>query len=327
MMRAPAFWYRPASVRATLLSPLGKLYAFGTKRRLAAGRREVIGVPVICVGNINVGGTGKTPTAIGLIEYLTAMGHQPHVVTRGYGGSLEGPVQVDLTQHNADQTGDEPLLIAAFAPVWVAKDRATGARAAKQAGASVIVLDDGFQNADLAYDLAIVVVDGARGFGNGRVMPAGPLREPVGVGLERADAVLSIGPNSAQKRFRQNANLPQSVAHLTGQLEPVETGMDWPNSRIFAFAGIGDPEKFFATLRGLGAQLVGTRPLDDHQPIERSLLTRLLHEAQALNAQLVTTEKDAVRIPAEMRHEVLSLPVRLKFNEPESLQAVLATSV
>lgn len=323
-MRAPAFWYRPPGLISGVLAPLGAIYATATRRRLSRGPREKLGVPVICVGNINAGGTGKTPTVIAMIQTLNALGHKPHVVTRGYGGSLEGPVQVDLGAHDASQTGDEPLLIGAFAPVWVAKDRAAGAHAAKAAGATVIVLDDGFQNPSLSYDLSIVVVDAARGFGNDRVIPAGPLREPSATGLRRADALLSIGPDAAQKRFSSQVDLPEGLTHLTAHLDPVETGMDWAGTRVFAFAGIGDPEKFFATMRRLGADVVATRPLDDHQKLERPLLTRLLAEAQAMGAQLVTTEKDAVRIPADLRPEVLSLPVRLQFDTPEAFSELLS---
>ncbi|HUS52599.1 MAG TPA: tetraacyldisaccharide 4'-kinase [Thermohalobaculum sp.] len=311
-MRAPDFWSNPPDQpgwQAWLLAPATWLWRLGIWWR---GRGIVpyrVPVAVICIGNLTAGGAGKTPMVAALLERLIAGGRCPHVVSRGYGGGLVGPHRVDPNCDNHRQVGDEPLLLAAFAPVWVAKDRAAGVKAAVTAGAELILLDDGFQNPSVAVDSTILMVDAGVGFGNGRLIPAGPLREPVAPGLARADVVVLVGTDA-----ECNAALvlwPCLAGAVTARMVPRETGLSLIGERVVAFAGIDRPSKFFATLTAMGAEIVEAVPFADHCEYPLAVLRRLQRHALAENAMLVTTEKDAARLPADFRPEVVVVQIHL----------------
>lgn len=318
-MKAPAFWYRPPSVAAALLWPVAAVWAAVGRAKLGRpGFRP--GVPVVCVGNLVAGGAGKTPVVLDLVARLRGMGVSAHSLSRGYGGRLEGPVRVDLGCHGAAEVGDEPLLLAAGGAAWVARDRAVGARAAVAAGAQVIVMDDGFQNPALAKDLSLLVVDGAMGFGNGRVIPAGPLREPVAEGLARADALVLVGEDRAGVAEMVGGRVPVLRARLVP--EPgAAAGLR--GKRVLAFAGIGRPGKFFDTIAEVGAELAEAVPFPDHHPYTGAEVEGLLARAGRLGAVPVTTAKDAVRLPAGLRDRAAVLPVALAWEDEGAVTALL----
>ena len=315
MIRTPQFWHQPPGVMAYGLWPLGRLYGAATAWRQSRAS-QALDAPcsVICVGNINAGGTGKTPVVIALAEHLKKRGRQVVALSRGYGATVAVPILVDPKTHGAAEVGDEPLLISAFCPVVVARKRVEGLALALAQKPDVILMDDGFQDPSVRKDFSIVVVDAALGFGNGFCVPAGPLREPLLKGLARADLCLSIGEAAAQRRFTA---LGSDHAHLKveGQIKPLLTGMPWQGLPVFAFAGIAHPEKFFNTLRELGANILGCEALSDHEPLSLPLMKRLATKAHSLNAQLVCTEKDATRLPTQYQRDVLALPVRLEVKD------------
>jgi tetraacyldisaccharide 4'-kinase len=311
---APEFWAREG-LAAHLLEPLAWANAAAGAARRALARPYRAGVPVLCIGNAVAGGAGKTPVALSLALRLEALGAHPHIVSRGYGGSAAGPLAVDPARHGAGTVGDEPLLLARAAPTWVARDRVLGARAAIAAGASVIVMDDGFQNPSLVKDLSLLVVDGGYGFGNGRVMPAGPLREPIASALARADAVVLMGEDKAGIVPRLKG---QRV--IAARLKPCAR----IEGAVVAFASIGRPQKFFDTVAEGGALIVARHAFADHHIYSEGELTRLAAEADAAGAQLVTTAKDAVRLPPRWRTRVSVLEVVVEWRDGAPLDALLA---
>ncbi len=315
-MRTPGFWYRPPGPGAWALAPLGLLYGLGGRLRRQRAVPQRAGVPVVCVGNLVAGGAGKTPVCLALAETLTAVGHRVHFLTRGHGGRERGPLIVDPARHTAADVGDEALLLAAAAPTWVARDRVAGARAAAAAGATVVVMDDGFQNPHLAHDLGLVVVDGAVGFGNGLLIPAGPLREPVAAGLARAGAVVLVGDDRTGVAA-QAPGLPRLRVDL------VPAGDGWRGRRVLAFAGIGRPAKFFDTLGDVGAVVVERVPFPDHHPYTPDTVMALVERAARLNARPATTAKDAVRLPPEARAMVDVLPVRAVWQDGDAVRRLL----
>jgi tetraacyldisaccharide 4'-kinase len=316
-MRPPDFW-SSRRVLSTLLVPAGCVWTLATRRRLGRpGWRAP--VPVICVGNIGVGGAGKTPVAIELARLLADAGRAPHFLTRGYRGRERGPLRVDPALHDARAVGDEPLLLARAAPTWVARDRAAGARAAVEAGAGCIVMDDGFQNPALAKDLSLVVVDGGYGFGNGRVMPAGPLREPVEDGLARADAVVLVGRDQAGAAARLGA-----TPVLRARIVPDPLAQRFAGKTVVAFCGIGRPEKFFATLKELGATVAEEMPYPDHHAFSDEEIVFVLEVAAKRGAVAVTTEKDHARLSPDAKLMVETVPIRIEFEAPGAIEALLA---
>jgi len=316
-MRAPEFWDRKdfwSRLAVAALTPMGWLYGAIVAWSAHNATPDRCSASVICVGNLTAGGTGKTPIAIAIARALIARGKRPFFLTRGYGGRMRGPILV-MPEHNAIDVGDEPLLLATAAPVIVSRERSEGAALAVAHGADVIVMDDGHQNFQLAKDLSLVVIDGEQQFGNGQLIPAGPLREFVGQGLARADAVVIVGEGEPLLTGFSGPVLRAHMAHVD---KPELKG-----HRVVGFAGIGRPEKFFRSLKIFGAEVVATRRFADHHVYTLAEIARLKAKARSENALLVTTEKDYVRMTAFEREGICVLPVRAAFADPGALERLL----
>jgi tetraacyldisaccharide 4'-kinase len=325
MMREPAFWWREAGIAARLLAPAAAVYGAVAQARLhRRGRRAA--VPVVCVGNLTVGGAGKTPLALATARMLKAAGEVPVFLTRGYGGALAGPIEVDPASHTAADVGDEALLLAQVAPTILARERVAGAAMASHG--SVIVMDDGFQNPALRKDISLLVVDERRGIGNGQVIPAGPLRAPLGAQLDRAHALILVGPPSRGGDVTRQAR-KHGLPILRAQLQPDKEFVSALGpGRVLAFAGIGDPEKFFATLAAAGSAVATRREFPDHHRYTGAQARALCEDADREGLVLVTTEKDLARLradaeTAELAAQAHALPVMLAFEQEDAFKSFL----
>ncbi len=320
----PAFWYdRQAAAWPAIMSPLAALYDLSGRTRTAMVSPWRAPCPVVCIGNLVAGGAGKTPTAIAIASKLSQMGMRPAFLSRGYRGHITGPVRVDASRHCAKDVGDEPLLLARRAPTWVARNRPHGARAAAAAGHDVIVMDDGFQNPSLQKDLNIIVIDGELGFGNGHVMPAGPLRETISAGIARAQAALIIG--------KDVHGMSQSLAPVTqvlgAHIVPAPNARRFAGRRVVAFAGIGRPTKLFESLEQIGCDVVERYSFPDHHVYKPEQIMALCEQAAKQKAIPITTEKDLTRLPEAARLMVKAFPIALEWSEPDKLAELLATIV
>jgi tetraacyldisaccharide 4'-kinase len=330
-MREPAFWWRKAGLITSLLAPLAAGYgAIAARRMRRPGARA--GVPVLCVGNFTLGGAGKTPTTMTMAMMLMEAGERPFCLSRGYGGGVPGPKRVDAHADTAAQVGDEALLLARVAPTIVARDRVAGAQAAQAQGATVVITDDGLQNASLAKDFTIAVVDGRRGIGNACVFPAGPLRAPLDAQLACTDALLVVGKDLGAGDVvaaAQARGLPVWHGRLVPDLTKVA---DLKARKVLAFAGIGDPDKFFATAAEAGVEIAQRKIFPDHHCFTAEEAAELIMEAEHDGLALLTTEKDRARMAGEPLLAALEarahvLPVVLKVAEADELRRLVLAEV
>lgn len=328
--KTPAFWYDSAAPfakqKAALLSPFAALYGLAVRQRFDLYYPVPMARPVVCVGNLVAGGAGKTPVVLSLVDLLQARGYNPHLLTRGYGGSEIGPIQVSPDRDTADDVGDEALLLVTKAPTWVSKNRPLGAQAAIDTGANIIIMDDGYQNPSIYKDFSLLVIDGASGFGNGRMLPAGPLREPLDFSLSRAHAVALLGDDKAGVMDALRIHAPDTPV-LNARLVPDETNPDLFGKKVFAFAGIGRPEKFRASLAAAGAVLEGWGSYPDHCAYTEEDLRELMTAAAAQDAVVVTTAKDHVRLPPALRDKVQIFGIHVEWEDASQLVALIDEAV
>jgi tetraacyldisaccharide 4'-kinase len=330
-MREPAFWYRPASWKSHLLKPLAALYGAVAAHRLQR-KGLAAGIPVFCIGNYHGGGAGKTPTVLALASLLRELGETPVVLSRGYRGKLRGPVRVDGAKHSAADVGDEPLMLSQSVPVVVSRDRADGVALAKSLAATVILMDDGFQNPAVAKDASLIVIDSVRGIGNAKVMPAGPLRAPLSLQIARTDALIVIGGGHAADGVAGTV-ARQGKPVLSARFRPDEASLSaLRGKRVLAFAGIGDPARFFATLREAGVDVADVRKFPDHHPLTPDETASLVAEAESNGLTLVTTEKDMARLRTpeglpDWARSIVPFKVTLAFDDAAALRQFVSAQL
>lgn len=320
-LNGPSFWWRAegASLAAKLLSPLGAIYHWETQRRLKKPGAKA-GIPVICIGNATVGGVGKTPFVRALGEALQARGHAPHILTRGYGGEEKGPYCV-RPEDDAARVGDEPLLLARTLPVWVSRDRPIGAKAAEEAGASMILMDDGLQNPSLEKSLSLLLVDAGTLFGNDEVFPAGPLREKPEAAASRAGALVAVLAGPGAPVPDRISTLAQGKPVFRAWFEVEQSSI--PEGPLHAFCGIGRPQRFEQSLREAGSSILNFKAFPDHHPFSGTEVDALKADAIEAGATLVTTEKDYVRFPPERRDGITPILGGMRIAEEEALLSLV----
>ena len=318
-LKTPKFWLG-MNWQSILLFPLSFIWRLGHYLRQKNVKPEKINVPIICVGNLTVGGSGKTPVVITLCRFLSGIGKSPSVLTRGFGGNKKGPIFVNTNIHQTSDVGDEPLMMAHSLDVCVSRNRPSGAKhIITNIKTDCIVMDDGLQNPTLEKDLKVAVFDGKFGIGNGLLLPAGPMRERLEEGLQNVDVVVFNGEDETNLTRK----IPSNIPVFTGELRPDDEIIEvMKNRRVYGFAGIGNPSRFFKTLNSIGANVVGEAHFADHHPYTDTDMTQLNQEANQAGSELVTTQKDWMRLPAKWRDRVLIVPVRIHFSASDTIKLV-----
>ena len=326
-MLFPKFWLKQRSNRLFLqylLWPATLIWSILSKLELIFVVPQKSPIPVICVGNITVGGNGKTPTAMKIRSLLQNLGHKPHILSKGYKSNVKGPHLVDPKIDSFLDVGDEPLMMSFYGPTWIARNRRAGIKSAALSGANIIILDDGFQNHSIIKDFSILVIETSVAFGNGSLIPAGPLREPISIALKKADLLITIGEENDQTNFETEFSYLKLPPSLRGQLKPRDGSLNLNKKSVLAFTGIGHPTKFRIMLENLGSNILSFETFANHKPFKQALLKKLINKARKSKALLVTTEKDFVKIPYFLQRHFYALKVDLEINNQKLILEKLA---